>query len=166
MHSDKPQQQPHGGIITTMHEMSENVMYAIRLNRAEDFKRKGQHLPCGVVVKSTVGRQDTARWGWDSAVVLSDAVYDRGQKKDGSALGDKLVGLPTGSEVGVMIDSLRRLRLFINEKDVITISDVTIPYSPCYAFFDIDWGYTQVSTLPPKQVQKKCQPTGDVTFFQ
>ena len=58
-----------------------------------------------------------------------------------TGLGNKLKNLSVGSRVGLVIDSVRRLHLLINGRDVTTVLDMP---SPCFAFFELNWKYRQV----------------------
>ncbi|KAK7088416.1 hypothetical protein V1264_022340 [Littorina saxatilis] len=132
------------GIVVADQPMVPGVLYEIQLDKV--VKGCNGHLSCGVVLTDPdrLRLPDTACIELGSeAVVIRDAVYNRGHRKDNN-LNDATLDLSEGTRVGVMVTTKAELHLWVNGSDRGVIA-TTVP-TPCFAFFNLHWGYKKVRT--------------------
>ncbi|XP_070205273.1 E3 ubiquitin-protein ligase TRIM71-like isoform X2 [Littorina saxatilis] len=139
------------GIVVADQPMVPDVLYEIQIDKL-DMKQLQYFLPCGVVLTDPdhLRLSDTAYSGWRrEAVVISDAVYNRGHTEDNN-LNNATLDLSEGTRVGVMVTTKAELHLWVNGSDRGVIA-TTVP-TPCFAFFELFCQYKQVSILPPTRL--------------
>ncbi|XP_076436776.1 neuralized-like protein 4 [Babylonia areolata] len=68
-----------------------------------------------------------------------------------------LKNVMAGTQLGVALDSSRRLHLYVNGKDQGVVTTDTIP-DPCHFMFDLFSRCTQVTARPVRQVPELMTP--------
>ncbi|KAK7088530.1 hypothetical protein V1264_022440 [Littorina saxatilis] len=140
----------YGGIVVASQPMMTNMLYEVILDRRDAVNGNMVWTGATTTPPEALTLPSNA-YGWPSAVVINDSSVDvNGGQRLNTNVGQKLVGLPEKSRVGVMLDKKRSLHLYINGDDQGEAAP-SLP-DPCFAFFDVDWPYMQITALPVRRI--------------
>ncbi|XP_070183776.1 caspase-8-like [Littorina saxatilis] len=148
------------GIVMSSDPMEADKLYEVQITKKQQGD-KWESLYLGVVTSSPDSLTlPGVTWCWESAVAIySSGFCDRGKEnyKDigtvrGSIAKD-LEDLPVGSRAGVSLDDSRHLHLTVNGADQGVVCCRSLPDGPCWAMWELGCVYTEVTSLPVRELE-------------
>lgn len=136
------------GIVVACEEMASNSLYEVRLEELDDEEAwEGNSLVTGVTVAhpSQLVLPVNASY-WKDAIAVWGAWVDHLGTRTSCDVGEKLLDMAVGGRVGVLVDTARRLHLYVDGRNQgVVARDVP---QPCHAFFYLKFQYKKVTAQP------------------
>ncbi|KAK7094732.1 E3 ubiquitin-protein ligase Midline-1-like isoform X2 [Littorina saxatilis] len=142
-----------GGVVMSRDPMEINVVYEVLIHETDNTEHSVNTFLGAVCESPASVTLPCGSWFLTCGVVVRPAVvWVHGSQTDTNQF-SALHDVTAGSRVGVGLDTVRCLHVFMDGKDLGVVKGAPSLAQHCYALFDLGYRLKKVTSLPPYRLQ-------------